>query len=246
MKVIFLGTNGWYDTETGNTPCILIKTNDFYVVLDAGNGIYKLDQYIKDEKPIYVFISHLHLDHIEGLHTFSKFKFKQKIYLYIQETHRKMLDLIINHPFTNPFSNVETANEIIEINKGKYNHPFKFEAIEMQHADFSIGYRLYIDNKIISYSGDTATCKNSKKLVKNVDLLIHECSFTQETKSNWGHSKPKEVASLAKEMGVKKLFLTHFDPTKYVNLKSRKEAEKIAKKIFSNTIAATDGLEINI
>ena len=27
MKIIFLGTNGWYTSPTGNTPCILI---DYY------------------------------------------------------------------------------------------------------------------------------------------------------------------------------------------------------------------------
>jgi ribonuclease BN (tRNA processing enzyme) len=26
MKIVFLGTNGWYDTSTGNTICTLLKT----------------------------------------------------------------------------------------------------------------------------------------------------------------------------------------------------------------------------
>lgn len=53
MKVIFLGTNGWYDTKTGNTTCILIETDDYFIILDAGNGIYKIDQYIRSKKPIH-------------------------------------------------------------------------------------------------------------------------------------------------------------------------------------------------
>jgi len=55
MKVIFLGTNGWYDTKTGNTPCVLIDTKTHYIILDAGDGIYKLDKYITTQKPIYLF-----------------------------------------------------------------------------------------------------------------------------------------------------------------------------------------------
>lgn len=47
MKIIFLGTNGWYDTKTGNTICTLIETDNEYIILDAGNGIYKIDKYIK-------------------------------------------------------------------------------------------------------------------------------------------------------------------------------------------------------
>ena len=33
MDVIFLGTNGWYDSATGNTICILIESDDYYIAL---------------------------------------------------------------------------------------------------------------------------------------------------------------------------------------------------------------------
>lgn len=29
MRIIFLGTNGWYDTDTGNTVCILLESKDY-------------------------------------------------------------------------------------------------------------------------------------------------------------------------------------------------------------------------
>jgi ribonuclease Z len=244
MKVIFLGTNGWYDTETGNTPCILIDSKDYCVVLDAGNGSYKLDRYIKDDKPIYVFLSHLHLDHIEGFHTYDKFKFSQTIKIHVPNGQIELLKSIINHPFAKPFKDKNCKFEFFDIKEGKNDLPIRYEAFHMNHVDYNLGYRFYIDNKIISYSGDTAICENSKMLANNADLLIHECSFTQETESNWGHSKPEEVAYLAKEGKVKKLALTHFDPFRYLTLESRGEAEEIAKKIFPNTIAATDGLEL--
>jgi ribonuclease BN (tRNA processing enzyme) len=246
MKIIFLGTSGWYDNDTGNTPSILIQANDFHVVLDAGNGIYKLDQYIKDEKTIYVFITHLHLDHIEGFHTFDKFEFKQKINIYVPNGCKELLNSIIRHPFTAPFSSIKTPCEVTEIMQEKNDSPFGFEAIKLDHEDGDTGYRLNIDGKIISYSGDSIVCENSKKLANDADLLIHECSFTEDVQSKWGHSKPTEVASLAKETGVKRLALTHFDPTRYLNIELRKEAEKIAKSIFTNTVVANDGLEIII
>ncbi len=46
MNVVFLGTNGWYDTDTGNTICTLIATPEAVVVLDAGYGLAKLDREI--------------------------------------------------------------------------------------------------------------------------------------------------------------------------------------------------------
>ena len=74
MKITFLGTNGWYATQTGNTICTLIETEKYNLVLDAGNGIYKLEKYLDFKKPVFLFISHLHIDHIEGLHILSHFK----------------------------------------------------------------------------------------------------------------------------------------------------------------------------
>jgi len=57
MRIIFLGTNGWYSTDTGNTVCTFIETKTHYIILDAGDGFHKIDQYIDDEKPIILFLS---------------------------------------------------------------------------------------------------------------------------------------------------------------------------------------------
>jgi len=36
MQVTFLGTNGWYDSATGNTVSALISTENYDIILDAG------------------------------------------------------------------------------------------------------------------------------------------------------------------------------------------------------------------
>ncbi|MCJ7596421.1 MAG: hypothetical protein MUO52_16765, partial [Desulfobacterales bacterium] len=68
LRVHFLGTNGWYDTVTGNTVCIALDHRDFVLVLDAGNGIQRLDSISVGDRPVFIFLSHLHLDHVCGLH----------------------------------------------------------------------------------------------------------------------------------------------------------------------------------
>ena len=47
-------------------------------------------------------------------------------------------------------------------------------------------------------------------------------------------------------MKVERLLLTHFDAISYKTFKERKEAEKVARKIFPNTIACHDGFEMKI
>ena len=83
MKIHFLGTNSWYTNSTGNTACVLIDAKDRYIIFDAGNGLYKIDEYIKEDKPISLFISHFHIDHISGLQILLKFDFPQGIDIYV-------------------------------------------------------------------------------------------------------------------------------------------------------------------
>lgn len=84
MKIHFLGTNGWFTNKTGNTPSILIDSKEGYVIFDAGNGFYKTPEYIREKKPICLFISHFHLDHVSGIHSVAldkRFPYFINIYL---------------------------------------------------------------------------------------------------------------------------------------------------------------------
>ncbi|MBI2196635.1 ribonuclease Z [Candidatus Daviesbacteria bacterium] len=241
MKIYFLGTNGWYTTSTGNTPCILIDSQEGYVIFDAGNGFYKIDQFIKEDKPISLFISHFHLDHISGLHMLSKFKFVQPINIYIAKGRRKDLETLVNAPYTNP--DIKIA--IHELEEGKHEVGFPVEILKMRHNNENHGFRVTLEGKVIAYSGDTGICDNSRLLAQNADILIHECSY-MEVSDNWGHVDPPLAATLAKEAGVKKLILTHFDASKYTDPEKRKWAENEAKKIFPDAVAADDNLVIEL
>lgn len=254
MKIIFLGTNGWYTSSTGNTACILIDSKDYYVVLDAGNGIYKLDKYIKEDKPIFLFISHFHVDHVSGFHTLAKFKFKQGLVVCVAKGRKKDFETLVNPPYTLGFKrqaenvkNLSIDVRLHELSEDKNSLPFPASCIELYHAYKDHGCRFELDGKIVAYSGDTGICENSFKLAKNADVLIHECSWEAVPKgSKWGHVDPTLAAELAKKANVKQLILTHFDASVYTTFEKRDEAEKIAQRIFPNTTAARDDMTIEI
>lgn len=244
MKIYFLGTNGWYTTELGNTPCILIDSKEGYIIFDAGNGIYKADQYIKENKPISLFISHFHIDHVSGMHTFSKFECPQGIDVYTAKGRKRDFETLVSPPYTTP---KETVLRLHELEEGKVDIGFPLEVYKMRHAYGNHGFRVKLEGKVIAYSGDTGICPNSKPLAQDADILIHECSYIKAPKNeNWGHVDPTLAANLAKEANVKKLILTHFDASKYDSLEKRKWAEREAKKIFPNTKLATDDLSIKL
>lgn len=249
MKVIFLGTNGWYDTRTGNTICVLLRAADYEIVLDAGSGFYKLDRYIlaQGSKPVYLFLSHFHLDHVIGLHTMDKFKFARGLTICGIPGTRSVLKPLLNAPFTAPLSKVPYPVTFCELPADRKRIPFPIKTRLLKHSTVTQGYRLVIDGKTVSYVPDTGYCRNATLLSKGADLLIAECAFKSGQASRaWPHLNPETAARIAKEARVKKLLLVHFDARLYLSQAERKIAEKAARKIFKNTLAAKDGLQIEI
>lgn len=247
MKIIFLGTNGWYTTSTGNTPCILIDSQNHYVIFDAGNGLYKIDKYITQNKPISLFVSHFHLDHVSGFHSLAKFNLSQGIDVYLAKGRQKDFEKMVNPPFTKGVTDLSTQIRVHELTDGQHDLDFPIQIQKLFHAYEDHGYRVTLEGKIVVYSGDTGRCDQTKLLAKNADVLIHECSYLKApTEDTWGHVDATQAAKLAKQAAVKQLILTHFDPTQYTTLDDRKKAEKIAQTIFPNTACATDDLVITL
>ncbi len=242
MKIIFLGTNGWYDTEAGVTPCILIDSELAYIILDAGNGIYKLDRHITDtKKPIFLFISHLHIDHIWGLHILQKFRFPQGMTIVVPKGSGNALNTIMNAPYTTPIENLHTKTELVELDKINYHFPFLVESIPLFHPSPNFGYRFTLENKIVAYSGDTGIREESIDFARNADILIHECTLKEyQITSSSGHSSPRGAAQVAKDGHVNRLLLTHFEAPTYTTLAERIEAEKVAQAIFPNSHTVVD------
>lgn len=247
IQVHFLGTNGWYDTKTGNTLCILIDTPNEYVVLDAGNGIYKLDSYIKEEKPIHLFLSHLHLDHIIGFHAFAKFNFKQGINVYLDKGYVQQLKIFFDRPYTAPLKKLQTKVKFFEIQNSLKRIPFLKMFLPLYHVEHCLGFRFEFGNKVISFCPDTGICDNAFKLAKDADLLITECAFLAgQHNPNWPHLNPETGAEIAKKAKAKKLALVHFDAELYPTLIHRMQAQKAARKIFKNTVATYDGMRLEV
>lgn len=254
MKISFLGTNGWYSSPTGDTPCIVIDSKDQYVILDAGNGIYKVDEYIKEDKPVSLFISHFHLDHVSGLHTLAKFNFKQGIDVYIGDERAGDFETLVNPPYTigyRPQSknimNLKTEIRLHELSQKTDGMAFKVAAVEQHHAYVDHGYRIELEGKTIAYTGDCGLTDGARVLAKGADLLICECSNKKTgDPDKWGHLDPIQAGNLALENGVKQLILTHFGANVYKTFEDRKWAENEAKKIFPNSTAAIDGMEFTL
>ena len=251
ITIHFLGTNGWFNTKTGDTTCHLLDFPNCYIILDAGNALYKVDKYIVQDKPIFLFLSHFHLDHIFGLHILNKFEFKQGLTICCYDGGRKILHHLMKGPYTIPINQLKYDVKIKEISQG-YNKdfPFMVKAQALVHSTRCFGYRFEFENRVVTYCTDTGLCSSIYDLANNANLLIAECSLRPgQIKSKWAsnpHMSPMDAALVARDSNVEQLALIHFDADNYTTLEQRKEAVKEAEKYFPNVIFTQDDMVLEV
>ncbi len=89
--------------------------------------------------------------------------------------------------------------------------------------------------KSIVYSGDTIPMGEMVDFAKNVDLLIHECTFGDDLEKKAAerkHSWSSAVAKIAAQAEVKRLALIHFSRRYDDAAKLKKDAEKFFPRVF--------------
>ena len=247
MQVTFLGTNGWFDTATGNTVSVLVRTNDYDIIFDAGNGIAKADRFISQEKPVCLFLSHFHIDHIAGLHTLVKFRLKQGLKIYCMPGGAALLHTFVNEPFTVPLEELPYPAYVFELEEGVHKIPFTVECRPLVHPAPCNGYRVEIDGKIIAFCTDTGVCDNAVTLARNADLLITECGLKPgESSPDWPHLNPQDAIGIAKRAGAKRLALQHFGAEVYKTLEDRRAIYDQFEHICPGLIVATDDLTVDV
>jgi ribonuclease BN (tRNA processing enzyme) len=247
MQVIFLGTNGWYDTATGTTCSVLVLSEKYDIIFDAGNGIAKADRYITQKKPVFLFISHLHIDHIAGLHTLVKFRLQKGLHIFTQTGSLLDLNAFVREPFTVPFADLPYRVKISELAAGRHSLPFTVECLPLTHPVPCFGYRLEIDGNVIAYCTDTGMCENAIELARQADLLITECGLKPGNESpDWPHLNPENAIQIAHLAQAKRLALMHFGAEVYRTLGERSELKEQFKKELPDLIVATDDLAITV
>lgn len=244
MNITFLGTNGWFDTHTGATSCVFLDTKDCYIVLDCGSGFYKVPSLLKEEKPIYLLLTHLHLDHICGLQMLPLLRGKNLTIIVKEDKQKEDLAKFMQLPF------MPTAKalgiRVAALDEIKNDLPFKVETFELAHAVKTFGFKIFVEDKIIAYGLDSGLCENILHLAKDSDLFICECSYLPAQDPDFNHLNPKAAALIAKEAKVKLLALIHFKADVYTTFEKRDEALLAAGKEFEKTFAPYDGDVITI
>ena len=98
----------------------------------------------------------------------------------------------------------------------------------------------------VVYTGDTRPVRSTVEAATGAELLIHECTFAGEQAGRARatyHSTAADAARVARDAGVVRLALTHIS-ARYSENPARLVRE--ARRVFPETIAAKDGLTLEI
>jgi ribonuclease BN (tRNA processing enzyme) len=137
---------------------------------------------------------------------------------------------------------------------------FKDKVIISQYRSYAhpksgtLVYKLQYAGKSIVYATDVEGYSlGDRRLIqfaRGADILIHDSQYTEEqygggvTTQGFGHSTAEMACQVAREAGVKQLFLFHHDPNHDDAAVARKEEK--ARALFPQSYSAYEGLTITL
>ena len=242
MKISIRGVRGSIPTTGadtsyygGNTSCAVASEDDWIVVLDGGSGLQKF--HLRDNKGVKrvdILLTHLHLDHIQGLGFFVPFFDPSlEIHIWGPVSHSHSLHSRLSRYLSPPLFPVllrdlpcklllhEVENSSFDIG------PFVIDSRYIVHPGPTVGYRVSGKHSVFAYLPDHEPALGSIglnlekafvsgiDLALNADLLLHDAQNTAEEykeKLGWGHSSMEDAIKFASLSGAKHLLLSHHDP----------------------------------
>jgi phosphoribosyl 1,2-cyclic phosphodiesterase len=280
MRVTIWGCRGSVPTpgpETircgGNTSCIEVLLDDGTVfVLDAGTGIRELgaDLAEKGVRQIHLLLTHLHLDHLEGLRFFVPlFDPETTIDLWGPRSPVLTLKERIRRSFSPPLFPIDlqdTPAQVIFHDLPKTSWRIGdalLRASLIVHPGPTVGYRIEADGSSVAYipdhepalTGDfadrTRDWISGGSIAEDVDLLLHDAQFFEEEydgRLGWGHSSIDAAVAYAEAVGARRLVLFHHDPAHSDDVMERLEAEarSLESQADDPAIVAREGMVLEL
>ena len=148
-------------------------------------------------------------------------------------------------PAISNYHKSKSQNIVLKPGEIKKTENFTIKGTKTIHGDpTGVGFQMKADGITLSYTSDTKYFKELHKYHEGADILIASV-LRPGTKSIKGHMCTNNFANLINEIEPKLAIMTHFG-LKMLNNDPIKEAKKVMKKTGVKTIAAFDGLKIDI
>ena len=220
----------------GNTSCVQVTLDDgTSIVLDAGTGIRSLGLAMEEtDGPVNILLTHLHLDHIQGLMFFAPmFRPDSDITVWgPASADASLLDRIARY-ISAPLAPLDVRElpchvsfREAEPSEWKLGSA-RVRADSVTHRGPTLGYRIDADGASLCYIPDHEPGLGTPlgevedewisgfDLARDATLLIHDCQYTDDEYAGhlgWGHSCLTDTLTFARRTAAEHVLLFHHDP----------------------------------
>jgi len=213
----------------GNTSCVEVRTpSGAIVVLDAGTGIRSLGASLAAEqvRELDLVLTHLHLDHIEGLGFFAPlFDPECVIRVWgprpIGGSLRELLAMYLSPPFFPVgFERIPAQLSFTEVGEESWEvGGLQISSVPVRHPGSTVGYRLSENGFSLAYIPDNEPAldrQSGLSVAGGADVLLHDAQFTDAeypSRVGWGHSAVADSVTYLAEAAPRRALMFHHDPS---------------------------------
>ncbi|GAB4581480.1 MAG: hypothetical protein Fur0022_42270 [Anaerolineales bacterium] len=220
-------------TAGGNTSCVEVEADGKTFIVDAGSGIRGLGRELmkgpcgRGQGEVYLFFSHLHWDHIQGLPFFTPlFVPGNKIFILGVHDFEQVLKnqmMPPNFPVTYEAMKADVQFQRIEEGQVFEVGDVRIKNMRLPHPGDAYAYRFEYHDAVVVYASDAeykkideASTRPYIQFFSGADVLFFDAQFSLRDVlvkyEDWGHSSALIGADMARKAKVKRLVLFHHDP----------------------------------
>lgn len=220
----------------GNTSCVEVTLDDgTFLVLDAGTGIRDLGDRLLEQGTTYIplLLTHLHLDHVEGLRFFGPlWDGRVTVDIWGPPSPVMSLEDRIARSFSPPLFPIDLGDVPAKVTfRDVPREPWTIggatvTAALVAHPGPTLGYRIEADGSVFAYLPDhepaltgigarSTDWISGAAVAEDADLLLHDAQYFDEqyeARIGWGHSSVDDAIAYCRAVGARRLLLFHHEP----------------------------------
>lgn len=245
----------------GNTTCVEVETSTGTIIIDGGSGIRNLSEKIvkrlNKQKPIHIFMTHFHWDHMIGIPFFIPiFIPGVRVQFYAVQPE---LEYLVRGIFKKPYFPVpfESLPSSVTFKQLLPRQPLEIDGIkitpyQLDHPDPCWGFKVEGDGKTYAHCVDTEGNRVTREqlgadlpLYQGVDCMYYDAQYTLPElaeKANWGHSAAQIGLDIAMREGIKTLLFAHHDPG--ASIEQIFEVDQAVREYYDWKIKSPEGKEL--